>query len=100
MPTDVGHLSNFDLSNVCINGKCLTWGVTMSLRTIFNLEQCVYVRKNWITVWLLVLPGAGCGADPIIVGACRAAGCRWVLCKRDTPIAEVMKNGISINQTF
>ena len=37
---EFGHLVNFDSSNVCMNGKCLTWVVTISLRNIFNLEQC------------------------------------------------------------
>ena len=40
MPTEFGHLANFDISNVYMNVKCLIWGVTILLRTIFNLEQC------------------------------------------------------------
>ena len=42
MPTEFGHLANFDFSNVYMNGKCLTWVVKISLRTIFNLEQFAF----------------------------------------------------------
>ena len=41
MPTEFGHLANFDFSNVFRNEKYLILGVTILLRTIFNLEQCV-----------------------------------------------------------
>ena len=39
MLTEFDHLANFDIINVYMNVKCLICGVTISLRTIFNLEQ-------------------------------------------------------------
>ena len=39
----IGHLANFDFSNVCMNRKWLTLVVTIPLRTIFNLEQCEFI---------------------------------------------------------
>ena len=41
MPTEFGHLANFVFSNVFMNEKYFILGVTILLRTIFNLEQCV-----------------------------------------------------------
>ena len=41
MPTDFNDLAYFGINNVQIDEKCWNCGVTFSLRTIFNFEQCV-----------------------------------------------------------
>ena len=40
MPTDFNDLAYFGINNVQIDEKCWNCGVTFSLRTIFNFEQC------------------------------------------------------------